>query len=407
MPKLQKNARAIASAAAGPKLVYQIDGAPGLNLAALGNGKASWRLRYRPARGVEKRWHTIGDASTITLGDAIGKARVLMSALQLEGIDPRAELDAPKGMTFDDLFQQWLERRAKQHKKSWQEDVRLYDRHVKCRIGARVASEVTRREIIDQLTDIASKATPIQANRCLSVISVVFSWAVAVEMVEQHPAMRIPKPGIERVRDRVLSHVEIAAIWNALDDILRGQREGMTPRLARLLQVLILTGQRKSEVTNMQASELAGEIWIIPSERMKGGRQHAVPLAPVAHQTIRAAISESAPNPRVFPGKDGGLMEPMSVGHALGRLTKSLGLEDVRPHDLRRTCASEMGRLGVQEQVISRVLSHVQSGVTATHYNMHGYMDEKRAALQKWETELTRIAAIQRDQSTSHLGAIS
>ena len=65
VPKLQKNARAIASAAAGAKLVYQIDGAPGLNLAALGNGKASWRLRYRPARGVEKRWHTIGDASTI------------------------------------------------------------------------------------------------------------------------------------------------------------------------------------------------------------------------------------------------------------------------------------------------------------------------------------------------------
>ena len=157
----------------------------------------------------------------------------------------------------------------------------------------------------------------------------------------------------------------------------------------------------------MQASELAGEIWIIPSERMKGGRQHAVPLAPVAHQTIRAAISESGPNTRVFPGKDGGLMEPMSVGHALGRLTKSLGIDDARPHDLRRTCASEMGRLGIQEQVISRLLSHVQSSVTATHYNLHGYMDEKRAALQKWESELARVAAIARNQSTPHRGAIS
>ena len=392
MPKLQKNVRVIASAIGGSKMVYQIDGAPGLNLAALGNGKASWRLRYRPTRGAEKRWHTIGDARTVTLGDAIDKARELMSSLQIDGVDPRCKFDKPKGQTFDGLFNQWLERRAKVHKRSWKDDEERYRLHIARRLGSRLVTDIGRRDVIGALNDIADSVSPITANRCLSIISVVYSWAVSVELVEQHPALRIPKPGIERVRERVLTLSEIGSIWNSLTAIVHGERDGMTPMLARLLQVLLLTGQRKSEVANMPVKEVTGDLWVIPGERMKAKRQHLVPLAPIARATIQSAMIAAGSNPLVFPGRDGGMLEPMSVGHAFVRLTKSLGIINVRPHDLRRTVASEMGRLGIGEQIISRVLAHTQTGITSRVYNLHGYSDEKRDALNRWEAELVRIS---------------
>jgi integrase len=154
--------------------------------------------------------------------------------------------------------------------------------HIKKRLGWRLATEIARRDVIAALNDIADAVTPITANRCLSIISAVFTWGVSVELVEVHPAMRIPKPGKETVRDRVLSDLELKAIWNALSEIIADRREGMTPRVARLIQILILTGQRKSEVANAPVAEFAGDLWTIPASRMKSKRVHVVPLAPLA-----------------------------------------------------------------------------------------------------------------------------
>ena len=284
MAKINPNEVQITAAINGARAIYSVAKHPGLYLAATGSGSASWRIKYRPRSAEHQRWHTLtGDARGVRFKEIAEKARVLLTALRLEGIDPRAELERPAGLKFDTLFNSWLERRAKLHKRSWRDDEVRYKRHIAKRLGSQLVADITRRNIISVLNSIADDVTPITANRCLSIISVVFSWAVAVELVETHPALRIPKPGIETVRERVLSHPEISALWNALADIEGGRREGMTPRLARLLQVLMLTGQRKGEVSNMPVAEIAGDAWIIPSERMKAKRQHLIPLAPLVH----------------------------------------------------------------------------------------------------------------------------
>ena len=249
-------------------------------------------LKYRPRGAEHQRWHTLtGDARGVRFKEIAEKARTLLAALRLQGIDPRAELERPAGLTFETLFNNWLERRAKLRKRSWREDEERHKLHIAKRMGSRLVFDIARRDVILILNDIADTVSPITANRCLSIISVVFSWAVAVEMVESHPAMRIPKPGVETVRERVLSHPEISALWNALAEIEEGRREGMTPRLDRLLKVLMLTGQRKGEVSNMPVAEVTGDAWVIPSERMKAKRQHLIPLAPLALATINAAMA--------------------------------------------------------------------------------------------------------------------
>ena len=141
----------------------------------------------------------------------------------------------------------------------------------------------------------------------------------------------------------------------------------------------------------MPIDEIRGDVWVIPSERMKGNRQHTVPLSPRLLKLLLQSMRDGDPHGLVFPGKSGERLEPMSVGHALRRLTDELGLENIRPHDLRRTMASEMGRLGVPEETISRVLAHAKQGVTAKHYNLHSYDAEKLRAFRIWHLRLHEI----------------
>ncbi len=388
---LSRNVRAISAALNGnERRTFSIEATPGLKLETLGGGRGSWRLRYQPRPGAAQRWHFIGDACSVSLGEAMAQARKLMLSLQVDGTDPRTKNDRRQGLTFDGLFREWLERRAKLHKRSWSDDVQRYNLHIKKRLGCRVATEIARRDVIAALNDIADNVTPITANRCLSIISAVFTWGVSMEFVELHPAMRIPKPGKEIIRERTLSDAELKAVWNSLVEVIADRRKGMTPLMARLIQALILTGQRKSEVANAPVSEIASDLWTIPASRMKAKRAHIVPLAPLALETFRTAISNNG-SPLVLPGKTGNKLEPMSIGHALARLLKDLGIEDIRPHDLRRTVASNMGRIGVPEQIIGRCLAHKQSGITAQVYNQHSYSAEKRAAFAAWEAELHRI----------------
>jgi integrase len=67
-----------------------------------------------------------------------------------------------------------------------------------------------------------------------------------------------------------------------------------------------------------------------------------------------------------------------------------MGLDDVTPHDLRRTAASGMTSLGINRLTVSKILNHVETGVTAV-YDRHGYDAEKRHALEVWATRLEEI----------------
>ena len=111
MPKIASNVLAVKSRLRGDPGVFQIIGIEGLHLAVLGDGRGSWRIRYRPRRGAAQRWYTLGDARTVELGDAIRKARELLTQVQLEGLDPHTENDrlATAQLTFTDVYREWLE----------------------------------------------------------------------------------------------------------------------------------------------------------------------------------------------------------------------------------------------------------------------------------------------------------
>ena len=188
-------------------------------------------------------------------------------------------------------------------------------------------------------------------------------------------------------RDRVLSDDEIRAAWAAFDDT------GLP--VGPLAQLLLLTGQRLSQVAEAQWSEidLEAKTWKIPKERTKNGRAHEVPLSDAAVEFIRALPRIEGRAGYVFTAT--GAQPVSNLKRLREALRRAASERDVAPtlHDLRRTVATNLQKLGVRLEVTEAVLNHVsgsRKGIVGV-YQRHEYAEEKRAALEAWANELDAI----------------
>jgi integrase len=234
----------------------------------------------------------------------------------------------------------------------------------------------------------------------LAVIRKFFSWAVERSIIEVSPALHVKKPSAEASRDRVLSDAELRLIWLAA--------EALGYPYGPLVRLLALTGQRRSEIAGMRRDELSGALWTIPAQRTKNGRAHEVPLSTAA-QAVLAALPRIAGSDYVLTANgrgpasgfaraknklDAAVLTLAQEHAAERRQNEPVRITPWRLHDLRRTMASGLARLGTSPHVIEAILNHrsgVVSGVAAV-YNRHQYLDEKRAALEQWARHLKQLA---------------
>ena len=182
------------------------------------------------------------------------------------------------------------------------------------------------------------------------------------------------RPGTEASRDRVLSDDELAEVWNAAGEL---------PSFGPLVKLLILTGARREEIGQLKWSEIAGDTIKLSNGRTKTGVPQTIPLSPQARELL-AGIRRIAGSDYVFT-TDG--VKPVSAwSRAKARLDEACGVADWRIHDLRRTVATGLQRLGFNLQTIEAVLGHTsgsRSGVVGV-YQRHSFDTEKRAALEAW-----------------------
>jgi integrase len=137
--------------------------------------------------------------------------------------------------------------------------------------------------------------------------------------------------------------------------------------------------------------DLEDSVWTIPAERSKNGQAHRVPLSPLALSLIAEAREHAGDSPWLFPSPRGeGPIAPPAVNRAVYKSLPSIDLADLTPHDLRRTAASFMTSLGIFRLVVSKILNHVEQGITAV-YDRYGYDAEKRHALEVWAAHLEEI----------------
>ena len=229
----------------------------------------------------------------------------------------------------------------------------------------------------DLLEDIQA---PAASNQALKYLKRLFSWAVSEDYLKASPLNGLERPHPDRSRDRILNDNELRRVWEAADTV--GYAFGDFVKLA------ILTGQRPGEVSGMRREELHGGTWILPAERVKNKKSHSVPLSRQAMAIIEAAPQIS---PHYVFSYD---TKPLrGFHHAKRALDKASGVSGWTLHDLRRTCASGLARLGVSIAVIEQILNHrggSLAGVTGV-YIRHQFEKEKREALEKWADRVEEI----------------
>ena len=264
--------------------------------------------------------------------------------------------------------------------------------------GDTKARDVTRRQLIDFLESIVARGAPVSANRVHALLVQLFTWAVSKDLIPASPMVGVERPGgEERPRQRVLNSDELKAIWSKLATADMAE----PTRLA--LKLLLVTGQRRGELTFARWShfDLNGRLWTIPVELLKTSHArraepepHAVPLSALAIELLEKLRALTGEGAYVLPAradkrKDRSYSERV-LSRAVRENAKHFGVAHFTPHDLRRTAASFMTKIGVPRLHVEKVLNHA-TGDIAEVYDRHDYLPEKRAALEKWGAHLQAL----------------
>jgi integrase len=356
-------------------------------------GAASWAFRYR-LNGEPKKL-TLGPYPNIDLKTARDLATEASVTLA-KGGDPSADKkqaraaakkvrDAARSPADRELIENvvtsFIARYAQKNTResSWRETERILVKEVVSRWKGRRLESITRTEVIELLDEIVDRA-PIMANRLLAALRRMCSWAVERDIIKVSPCEKIKAPAPEKSRDRVLEDDELASVWRAADDL--GWPFGP------IVQMLILTGQRREEVAAMTWAELdlPGKLWTLPRGRVKNDKGHLVPLSPQAIEILETLPHVAGKENFVFSTT--GETSVSGFARAKSRLDKLLDpdMPGFTLHDLRRTAASGMARLGFAPQVVEAVLNHKTGTIrgVAAVYNRYDHAAEKRAALEAW-----------------------
>lgn len=363
---------------------------PALAMRVTANGVRSW-VYFGRVHGKIKR-ATLGRFPDLSLAKARQKAGETADAMR-QGVDPaaakRAARSAPKDH-FEAVADEWL-KRDQAANRSYGEVKRTIDRDVKPAWKGRPVSSIGRRDVLELIDKIADRGAETLARRVHAYLHRMFRWCVGRGIVEANPVADLPKPGAIVKRDRVLTDDELRKVWNAADTI--GWPFG------RAAQLLILTAARRDEITRLQWSEIEGDRIELKGERTKNGEPHSIPLSPQAR-----AIIDSAPRiadcPFVFSTTGTTPVSGWSKAKDLmdDKIAEAAGgnrLDPWRLHDLRRTAATGMQRLGIGLQVVEAVLGHIagsRAGVVGV-YQRHTFDAEKRAALDAWALHVAGIVS--------------
>jgi integrase len=237
---------------------------------------------------------------------------------------------------------------------------------------------ITKADVRDLLEGIGA---PAASNQALKFLKKLFAWAAAEDLLKASPLNGLAKPHPETSRDRILTDTELCAVWRAAD--AAGYAFG------DFVKVAILTGQRSGEVSGMRRDELHGDTWVLSGARTKNKKSHSVPLSRQASAIIESTLRVSPEY--VFSYNSS---KPIhGFHHAKRTLDKACGVSGWTLHDLRRTCASNLAKLGVSIAVIEQILNHrggSLAGVTGV-YIRHQFEKEKREALQQWADHVERL----------------
>ncbi|HEY2070399.1 MAG TPA: site-specific integrase [Rhizomicrobium sp.] len=348
-------------------VIFPDDLIPGFGVRVSEGGTRSFVLTHGPRRIRE----TLGRVGVISLKDARAEAKRRLAEYTLGRNKPRS-------VSWNDAKTEYLAELATRRKPCTH---REYTRILNCyfRFGDTKLGELKPHDLKASLERLAD--TPAMRRYAFATVRAFLRWAHRQHYLDQSPMERMQAPRPSRPRTRILTDEEIVRVWNASGENTCG----------RIVRLLILTGQRRGEITRLTGAMVGTNTITFPAEHTKNGRQHTFPIDPMAKAILGVT---PAPDTLYFPAR--GRTTPYD-GFATGKahLDKVCGFSDWTIHDLRRTFASGLASVGVQLPVIERLLNHVSGsfGGIVSVYQHYDFMTEMREAILRWENHTQVITS--------------
>jgi integrase len=364
----------------------------GLLLVVVSEKAASWQLRFE--LGGKERWMGLGSAREFTLKEARERALAARQRLA-DKVDPLAErkaartaaaLAAAKVISFEEAATAYFD----QHERKWKNgrhraqflsSLRLHAFPV---IGKLPVSAIDTSLVLKVIEPIWPTTTET-ANRVRNRIETILDWAtVRGHRSGDNPARwrgHISEVLPARAALRKTNH-HPALPFNDLPAFLVALR-GRAGIAARALEFLILTAARTGEVVGARWEEIdfGTATWTIPAGRMKGGREHRVPLAPRAVELLKSMFVEEG-NPFVFIGSPGRGLSSVALAQVLQRM--GLG-KAITVHGFRSTFSDwAHEQTAFANHVIELSLAHTVGSGVERAYRRGDLLDKRRKLLEAW-----------------------
>ena len=222
-------------------------------------------------------------------------------------------------------------------------------------------------------------------------------FGVTANPVQVIPARSGVTPGTRTLNREELAGY-LARVWG----------DNLTDRFLGLH--LMTAGQRVSQllrvrVADYDPAEGSIRLWDGKGRRVQA-REHVLPLGPMGAELVEVLIDrakveaakvasrtggEVDPNPSLFLSTGGACMVINTPGKRVAEIASDMKGLPFDARDIRRTCETLLAGMGVSRDIRAQLLSHGLSGVQDKHYDRHGYIEEKRNALERWEGLLAEI----------------
>ncbi len=371
----------------------------GFGLKVTKAGSKTYFVQYRMGgREAPTKRYTIGSHGSPWTPEKAREEAGRILSLVGQGVDPRAKEKASREKVVHLAFDSYVERYLRDYgRRHWRP--RTYPtvesnlrRFVIPVLRNKPLPDIRRADLV-RIFDALPAWKPALPRNVYAHVSKIFSWALERGDIDRSPFEGFRAPPAVPSRDRVLTDEELALVWQA--------SAHLAYPFGKIIRLLVVTGQRRDEVTALDWKELnrVDAEWLIPAERAKNRRAHTVPLSTLAVAELDSISGKDWPKKGLVFTKTG--KTPVS-GHsrAKTRLDERVQLlepaKEIAPwrvHDLRRTVATGLQRLGVRFEVTEAVLNHVsgaRSGVAGV-YQRHSWSEEKREALNAWALHLTSL----------------
>ena len=348
------------------------------------NGRTSrtWSQRVRINGRVTHRG--LGSYPLVSLAEA--RKLALQNARELRaGRDPWAASSIPTFTEAADTVIGLHARSWKQGTKTerdWRATLTTYAGPV---IGAKRVDKITTSDVLRVVGPIWTDK-PATAQRLRRRISVVLSWTVAQGHRTDNPAAgeavlaALPKTNGPRNHHRALPHTEAA------DAVARIRRVQARPITRLVAEFVILTACRSGEVRAARWSEIdtSTATWTIPADRMKGGREHRVPLSRAALAVLDHAAAHSDGSGYVFPNRSG---RPLT-SEALRMIIRNARLKTT-VHGFRTSFRTWAAEAGADRTVAELCLAHRVGSATELAYQRSDLFKMRAGLMETWGQYLT------------------